>query len=118
MEARIRWAVLGAAVLLVSMGAEQRSANFIVETPDPSFAQLVSQTAERYRHDLAIEWLGQAMPNWSQPCVMEVQVGPHLGAGGATQFSFDRGEVFGWRMAIQGSPNASSIPSCRTRSRT
>jgi hypothetical protein len=103
MEARIRWVVLGAAVLLVSMGAQQRSANFIVETPDPSFAQLVSQTAERYRHDLAIEWLGQAMPNWSQPCEMVVQVGPHLGAGGATTFVFDRGEVFGWHMTIQGS---------------
>ncbi len=104
MEARIRWAALRAAVLLVSMGAQQRSANFIVETPDPSFAQQVSQAAERYRHDLAIEWLGQAMPNWSQPCVMNVQVGPHLGAGGATTFVFDRGEVFGWRMTIQGSP--------------
>jgi hypothetical protein len=86
------------------MGAQQRSANFIVETPDPTFAQMVSQAAERYRHDLAIEWLGQAMPNWSQPCVMEVQVGPHLSPGGATQFVFDRGEVFDWRMTIQGSP--------------
>ena len=44
------------------------------------------------------------MPNWSQPCVMTVQVGPHLGAGGATTFVFDHGEVFGWRMSIQGSP--------------
>ena len=34
---------------------------------------------------------------------MTVQVGPHLGAGGATTFMFDRGEVFGWRMSIQGS---------------
>ncbi len=104
MEAHIRWAVFGAAVLWVSMGAQQRSANFIVETPDPSFAQLVSQTAERYRHDLAVEWLGQAMPNWSQPCVMSVQVGPGLGNGGTTTFVFDRGEVFNWRMVIQGTP--------------
>ena len=43
------------------------------------------------------------MPNWSQPCLMTVQVGPHLGAGGATTFVFDHGEVFGWRMTIQGS---------------
>jgi hypothetical protein len=85
------------------MGAQQRSANFIVETPDPNFARQVVQAAEKYRHDLAIEWLGQAMPNWAQPCVMEVQAGPRLGAGGATTFVFDRGEVFGWRMSIQGS---------------
>ena len=83
-------------------GREQHSANFIVETPDPNFARQVAQTAEKYRHDLAIEWLGQAMPNWSQPCVMTVQVGG--GAGGATTFVFDRGEVFNWNMSIQGSP--------------
>ena len=69
----------------------------------PRLAQQIDQAAERYRHDLAIEWLGQAMPNWAQPCLMTVQVGPHLGAGGATTFVFDRGEVFGWRMTIQGS---------------
>ena len=107
MDARIsriakRFALL-AVLLLVSMGARQRSANFIVETPDPNFARQVSQAAEKFRHDLAIEWLGKAMPNWSQPCVMGVQVGQQLGAGGSTTFVFDRGEVFGWRMSIQGS---------------
>jgi hypothetical protein len=85
------------------MGAQQRSANFIVETVDPNFAQQVSQAAEKYRHDLAIEWLGQPMPNWAQPCVMTVQAAPHLGAGGSTTFNFENGEVFGWRMIIQGS---------------
>ena len=85
------------------MGARFQSANYIVDTADPALARQFAQTAERYRHDLAIEWLGQAMPNWAQPCVMTVQVGPHLGAGGATTFIFDRGEVFGWRMTIQGS---------------
>ena len=92
-----------AVLLLVSMGARQQSANFIIETPDPAFAQQVSQAAERFRRDLAVEWLGRPMPNWSQPCVMTVQAAPNLGAGGATTFVFDRGEVFGWRMTIQGS---------------
>ena len=90
-------------LLLLSMGARQRSANFIVETSDPNFALQVSQAAETYRHDLAIEWLGQAMPNWAQPCLMTVQAGPQLGAGGATTFQFQNGEVFDWRMTIQGS---------------
>ena len=92
-----------AALLLVSLGASYRSANFIVETADPQMAVRISQAAEQYRHDLAIEWLGQPLPNWGQPCVMTVQVAPHLGAGGATTFVFDNGEVFGWRMTIQGS---------------
>jgi hypothetical protein len=34
---------------------------------------------------------------------MTVHVSPELGAGGATTFVFDQGEVFGWRMNIQGS---------------
>ena len=96
-------AALLAALLMVSMGASYRGANFIVETADPQMAARISQAAEQFRHDLAIEWLGQAMPNWAQPCTMTVQVAPHLGAGGATTFVFDQGEVFGWRMTIQGS---------------
>ena len=103
MEARLLRTAALAALLVVSMGARYPSANFIVETADAKFAARLAQAAEQYRHDLAIEWLGQALPRWSQPCLMTVRVGPHLGAGGATTFIFDRGEVFGWRMTIQGS---------------
>jgi len=92
-----------AAVLFVSMGARYRAPNFIVETPDDALAKQIAAAAEKYRRELAVEWLGKPMPNWSSPCVMTVRVGPHLGAGGATTFVFDRGEVFGWRMTIQGS---------------
>jgi hypothetical protein len=102
MEAHIRRAALTAAILLVSMGAKHRTANFVVETPDPRFAVQMGEAAEKFRHDLAIEWLGKAIPNWSQPCPMVVQVGANLGAGGSTSFVFDRGEVYGWRMNIQG----------------
>jgi hypothetical protein len=103
MEARLIRPALLAALLMVSMGASYRGVNFIVETADPQMAARICQAAEQYRHDLAIEWLGQAMPNWAQPCMMTVQVAPQLGAGGATTFVFDNGEVFGWRMTIQGS---------------
>lgn len=99
----VRRATLLGVLLLASMGASRRTANFIVETDDPNFAQQVAQAAEAFRHDLAVAWLGEAMPNWSQPCVMSVQVGSHLGAGGATTFKFENGEVFEWRMSIQGS---------------
>jgi hypothetical protein len=103
MEARlIRPAVL-TALLTFTMGASYRSANFIVETADPQMAAEISQAAEQYRHDMAIAWLGEAMPNWAKPCPMTVRVGANLGAGGATNFVFDNGEVFGWRMNIQGS---------------
>jgi hypothetical protein len=103
MEARIFRAALVAAVLLVSMGASYRTANFVVETQSPQLAEQFAKAAEQYRRDLAVAWLGESMPEWSQPCVVTVQVGPNLGAGGATTFVFDQGEVFGWRMTIQGS---------------
>jgi len=103
MEARILKAALAAAVLLVSMGASYRTPNFIVQTQSPQLAGQFAKAAEQYRRDLAIAWLGEPMSDWSQPCVMTAQVGRNLGAGGATTFVFDRGEVFGWRMTIQGS---------------
>jgi hypothetical protein len=103
MEARLlRVAALAAAV--VSLGATFRTPNFVVEAPTEEFAQELGQAAEKYRHELAIHWLGEPLPkNWSKPCPIRVQVGESMGAGGATSFLFDRGEVFGWKMNIQGS---------------
>ncbi len=103
MEARLFRAALLAAVLPLIMGASHQTPNFVVRAPTPQLAQEIGQAAERYRHELAVAWLGEPMPNWSQPCVMQVDVGPNLGAGGATSFHFKGGEVFGWRMSIQGS---------------
>jgi hypothetical protein len=92
-----------AAILLASSGASYRTPNYVVQTADAQFAETMGKAAETYRHDLAIEWLGTTIPNWSKPCIMNVQAAPNLGAGGATTFVVDRGEVFGWRMTIQGS---------------
>ncbi len=103
MDARsFRLAIL-ACVLLVSMGASYRTKNFVVTAPNARLAAEIGKAAEKYRHDLAVEWLGKAMPNWSSPCIMKVRVGENMGAGGATTFMFDHGEVFGWQMDIQGS---------------
>ncbi len=102
MEARLVSAAFLAAAV-VSLGASHRTANFIVRAADREMAKEVAQTAEKYRRDLAIEWLGQEMPTWYHPCPITVDVGPQLGAGGATSFVFDHGDVFGWQMSIQGS---------------
>lgn len=102
MEAHFfRCALLASAI--ASMGASYRTANFIVEAPTASMAEQIGRAAEGFRHDLAIDWLGREMPKWSQPCPITCQVADHLGAGGATSFVFEHGEVFGWRMTIQGS---------------
>jgi hypothetical protein len=91
------------AVAIGSMGASQRSANFIVTAPTPEMATQILNAAEAYRRDLAMQWLGKSMPNWSAACPIDVHVAPHLGAGGATSFLFENGEVYGWQMTIQGS---------------
>lgn len=90
-------------VLLVPlfMGAIQRTPNFVVQAPTVEIARVVATSAERYRVALAQEWLGKELPRWSQPCTITVRVG-QIGAGGATTFSFDRGEVYGWKMQVQG----------------
>jgi len=102
MEARIVRAALLVASL-ASMGASYPSENFVTQAPTPEMARRIGETAERYRRELAIEWIGEEMPPWSHPCPIRAKVAPNLGAGGATSFLFDRGEVYGWQMDIQGS---------------
>jgi|GEM_PF-403959 len=88
----------------VASGASARSQNFIVTAQSRQLATEICEAAEVYRRDLAIEWLGAELPPWQQPCPIEAQVHPQLGAGGATQFSFSRqGMPFGWSMSVQGS---------------
>ena len=102
MEARLVRAVFVAASLC-SLGAGYRTQNFIVTAPTPDFAQRVGMAAEEFRRNLAVEWLGDELPPWSEPCPISVQVGPQLGAGGATSFTFIGGKPSGWTMSIQGS---------------
>ena len=103
-----RFFLIGAITLFILpanilFAAGYRTANFVIEAPSPQLAQKIGDAAEQYRHDLAIEWIGQPLPRWSQPCPITAEVAPTLGAGGATSFVFDRGEVFNWTMTIQGS---------------
>ena len=102
MEARIiRAAILAASVL--ALGASYRTQNFLVTAPTPDFAQRVGAAAEDFRRKLAVEWLGEELPAWGEPCPITVHVGPQLGAGGATSFTFMGGRPTGWTMTIQGS---------------
>ncbi|WP_417625142.1 peptidase MA family metallohydrolase [Paremcibacter congregatus] len=84
--------------------AEYRTKNFTVSAADARLAKQVGDAAEFHRAKHAREWLGKELPNWYAPCPINVKSGPNMGAGGATTFSFRNGEVFGWRMEIQGTP--------------
>ena len=85
------------------VAAGYRTANFVVDAPTEALARRIGDAAEQYRQDLSIEWTGRPLPRWSRPCPIQAQVAPNLGAGGATSFVFDNGEVFNWTMTIQGS---------------
>ena len=70
MEADSQWrfgrmvALVGILVLLLgptSFAASLRTQNFLITAPTPQLANAVAEAAERYRRDLAIHWLGQAL---------------------------------------------------------
>src|SRR5262245_52455092 len=86
-----------------AVAASARTQNFMVSAPTQELANEIAQAAEAYRRDLAIEWLGQELPSWEQPCPITAQVDPRHGAGGATSFMFGNGRPYGWTMTIQGS---------------
>ena len=94
---------LATPTISVALAAGCRSENFLVTAPTPEYARLVCEAAEKFRHDLALEWLGQELPPWQDICPIQVQVGPHLGAGGATTFTFINNQPRDWHMEIQGS---------------
>lgn len=77
--------------------------NFIVTSGNAELSKQVGDRAEVFRSKLALHWTGREMPKWSAPCPITVRVG-ELGAGGATSFVFENGEVYKWRMSIQGRP--------------
>ncbi len=83
--------------------APYRTTNFVVTAPTPQLAKEIGDAAEHYRKEMAVLWTGEEMPQWARPCPINARVSPNLGAGGATSFVFDRGEVFDWKMNIQGS---------------
>ncbi|MBW3597120.1 MAG: hypothetical protein KY475_07575 [Planctomycetes bacterium] len=102
MDARLLRPLVAICAVL-SLGASHRTQHFMVTAATPQLAQEIGQYAERYRRELAVEWLGEELPPWSEPCPIQAQVAPNLGAGGATSFMFRGKQPFGWRMTIQGS---------------
>lgn len=98
---RRRFLALLVVAVLASMGAQHRTPNFIVYASTAQVAQQVGQWAEHYRKEKALLWLGQEMPQWGQPCPLQVNVtmGP---PSGATTFQFGQGAILSMKMEIQG----------------
>ncbi|HZL90318.1 MAG TPA: hypothetical protein VFB96_18275 [Pirellulaceae bacterium] len=102
MEARLAKAALLAAALL-SCGANWRSENFIiVSAPSDELAKEVATNAEKYRRELAIQWLGRELPKWRDPCPIAAYIGPREPSRGETTFIPTGGVPYGWQMKIYG----------------
>ena len=87
---------------------EATSENFHVYAPDARLAQQVASEAERFREELAIQWLGHEIDAWSERCPIQVELGMH--AGGETSFAFvsdgrSKGKPISWQMKIFGPPD-------------
>ncbi len=83
--------------------ATYRTDNFVVRASNSSFAKKVGDTAERLRAELSMLWLGQKLPKWGNPCEVFTKTGDEVAAGGETTFTFSNGEVYDWKMTVQGS---------------
>lgn len=82
-------------------GATFRTRNFVVTAKKAEVARQVAEFAEHYRRSKALDWLGQVLPDWTDPCAVQVRV--TMGeAGGATSFAFDNNRVVGQEMTVDG----------------
>lgn len=83
--------------------ATYKTPNFIVNANTIDLARRVGEAAEQARVELALLWLGETLPRWSKACDIVVETGVDLVAAGETVFTFSNGEVYGWKMTVQGS---------------
>lgn len=114
MDARLtRYVCLFGIVVLSGLAptqavAQQRSQNFVITSRvEPAFAKQLLQEGERFRKELAIQWLGSELPPWPEPCPITVHFEPH--AGGETSFAFIRtgngtSRPTDWKMDLFGPP--------------
>jgi len=83
-------------------GATYATRNFSIEAPTAEIARQIGERAEYFRREKALLWLGREMPAWGQRCPVRVTV-TMGGAGGATSFAFDNGQILHQQMNIEGS---------------
>lgn len=88
--------------VFLSLGASQRTPNFIVSAPSDFAARQIADSAERLRYDLAVQWLDDPLADWNEPCPITVRIGNDLRSTGKTSFIFRDGRPTEWRMLMEG----------------
>ncbi|HMP78819.1 MAG TPA: hypothetical protein PKD54_05165 [Pirellulaceae bacterium] len=103
------WAVLlcGISAAFGQTSYRAVSENFVVTAPHRGLAEQVATQAEKYRRELAKEWLGTQLPNWTEKCPVVVEIAPL--PGGETSFVFvgppGTSEPKDWQMRVFGPPD-------------
>lgn len=83
---------------------ELRTQNFLIRNaPNREFAERVGQEAERFRRQLAVQWLGKELGPWSSPCTLKVVAG-NIPAQGVTTYQRYPGHVGDFQMEVVGTP--------------
>jgi hypothetical protein len=111
MDARCLRSLLVSAVLACLGGGianaaspELRTQNFLVRNaPSREFAEHVGREAERFRQQLALQWLGRELGPWSSPCTLNVVAG-NIPAQGVTTYQRYPGYVGDFQMEVVGTP--------------
>lgn len=85
-----------------ALAANYRTENFLIHAPTNQLARAVGDAAEKYRHDLAMHWLGAPIRRWDSPCPIRVIAGPQLAAQGVT--TYNRAPVRDFQMEVVGTP--------------
>ena len=69
------------------------------------FLTQCANRAEQSRKELAVQWLGHELPNWSSPCLVTIkQTNSH--GGGSTSFAFDNDQATQFTGIWEGSSKA------------
>jgi hypothetical protein len=78
-----------------------RTPNFLVEAPNAAAARAIAEAAEKLRRSIALDWLGEQLPNWTRPCPVRVVL-TQGEAGGLTSFGFSKKGVVDQEMKLEG----------------
>jgi hypothetical protein len=96
--------VVSSLVLALAMGQTPRechqTANFVVYAESSAIAEKVAESAETNRRRLAKLWLGKELPDWPNPC--RIDVNPAERAGGVTEITYADGKVMFQRVSVRG----------------
>jgi hypothetical protein len=90
--------------------ASYRTTNFIVTAPSRRCAQLVAEAGEHQRRRQAQRWLGEELPDWPEPCRVQVVLpspsspfpADAVVGDSSTTFQFDQGKVTVGQMHLHG----------------